>query len=116
MRCLKFKSWLLASVLFAGCTITPRVNVPTQPSWDGGRQDSGFISQLPDHSFVVSTNVVARFDALAAVWGSKCVPPITQSFGCIRTATNTFIMSPSAASDFLYMNILNTNARNLSKP
>ena len=104
---MKYASSALLSVLLAvaGCTVVPRLVTPSGPSWDAqtGRRDSGFIRQLPDHSFEVSTNVVETFRLLAPVYGSHCPSPITNAFGCYPTAAGTYVMSPSAVQDYLLM-------------
>ena len=102
---MKFASSLLLSLL-VGCTIAPKVNTPGQPSWDGPVQNSGLIAQLPDHSFIVTPLLVDKFEALCHIYGSRFVPPATNSFGCTATTTNTFIMTPYAMSVYAQMSVL----------
>ena len=96
----------LAGVI--GCTVAPRLVTPAGPSWDSGRQDSGVIAQLPDRSFVVTGNLVARFDSLARTYGAALSPPRTNTFGVspMPNTTNLFYLTQDAMSAYTLLCIL----------
>ena len=91
-----------------GCTVAPRLVTPAAPSWDSGRQDSGVIAQLADRSFVVTWNLVARFDSLAKTYGAALTPPRTNAFGVspMLNATNAFYLTQDAMSAYTLLCIL----------
>jgi hypothetical protein len=90
-------------LLLVSCTVAPKLVTPQVPSWDGARQDSGVIAQLPDRSFIVTPTVIEKFRSLCPAYGAKVLPPCGAPFGYAPTATNTFILSPGAFSAYAQM-------------
>ena len=108
----KYVVFALLSAVLVGCTVAPKVVVPKTPSWDSGRQDSGVIRLLPDMSVVVTTNLLARFNALAATYGSRLSPPRSNAWGFTMTETNTVVMSQDAMAGYMLLSVFsNSNQR-----
>lgn len=87
-----------------GCTIAPKLASNSQASFDQGVQDSGILSENPDHSLVVTPHLRDRYNALIADYGRLFKPPVGTDQGITPTGTNTFVMNAQAFEDFAAMN------------
>lgn len=73
---------LIATCVF-GCasTVTPRTVQSTQASWDGNKQNSGFIGFNPDGSARITSNARDRYNGLIKIYGASFVPPLRPDAG-----------------------------------
>jgi hypothetical protein len=98
-----FASSLLLSLLLLGCdTVSPDPVKDKQASFDGNAQNSGIVALRADHSALVTSNFVARYEFLVARHGSRLTPPQTHTAGL---TTNGTAISIDAAHlvDFVVM-------------
>lgn len=75
---------LLAVVLVgapSGCTVIPRHVSASQPSFDGGRQDSGFVGFDKDGNGIITGTARNRYNALVKLYGAKFLVPLSEDDG-----------------------------------
>jgi hypothetical protein len=95
-----------------GCTIAPQRNQAGQASFDaipdahGNNQNSGLLGFTTNHLAIITPTALARYDALAAIYGGKFTPPLSQPFtnGIVPYGTNgLFLMDKEHLDDFAAM-------------
>lgn len=107
-----FAIWFAVS----GCgTVTPKPVKASQASFDGGLQNSGFLSFTNSpyaHCGVFTASAVARYNALAVIWGRdpRFVPPVKAWDGVLReldgATTTNYVLSPAAIVNFIELSTL----------
>lgn len=53
------------------CTVAPKRVTISQPSFDGNVQNSGFVSQMPDKSWIVTPHWRDRYNDMIDTYGVK---------------------------------------------
>lgn len=107
MRILIFTLTLCLQLsLFQGCTttITPDPVVSSQPSFDNGEQNSGFLKFNEDGSGVITPHARDRYNALINIYGTSFLIPITKDAGLIRQEDGTYIIIAESLVKFATMN------------
>jgi hypothetical protein len=89
------KTWkplvaISASIILVSCTttVTPEKVKAVSVRYDGNQRDAGFKGYLADGCGVISSNAVARYNALIAEYGSTFKPPLTTNYGLQCCYTN----------------------------
>lgn len=95
---------LMASLL-SGCgTVIPLQVTSAAASFDGGERNSGFIGWTTNGCGIITPHARDRYNALIVDYGARFHPPLKPDYGIMPSATNTFIITPEALSDFAAMN------------
>jgi hypothetical protein len=95
---------VMFGLLLGGCgTVIPRKVGAGEASWDGGRQNSGFLGFYTNHSGVLTQRATERYAALCGQYGGKITPrPFGREF---QPFTNgTVVMQAEWLSAFATMN------------
>ncbi len=89
-----------------GCTgtVAPKIASSSQPSWDGGMQNSGILGETDSHSLVISSHARDRYNGLISTYGGKYSPALKTDDGIEATGTNTFLLEAGHAAKFIEMN------------
>lgn len=93
------------AALFAGCstTVTPRIVLSNEASWDGTNQNSGVIG-FSGVSAVITPHARDRYNGLIDIYGKKFIPPITFDYGISVYTNDTYLITPQGIVAFSQMN------------
>ena len=81
---------------------TPAV-VPASASFDGAEQNSGIITVDTDGTFVVSSHLRDRYNALGREYGAAFVPALVPDSGLAPAGAGRWTMTPQAMANFATM-------------
>lgn len=99
-----------ASLVFTGCTVTPKVVHGREASFDAGpvvgrqAQNSGLLGHDAEGNGIVTLHAVERYNALIDKFGARFNPPLNHNQGVYFTGTNTALMPPQSLYYFATMN------------
>ena len=93
-----------------GCTIAPRPTIEGSVSYVGNVQNSGMLGRDPKTgSEIVDPAVKDRYDALAAIYGSKFAPPIKPDAGFTAYTNGTYLLTAQGLHNYLELCVLKRN-------
>jgi len=95
---------ILVAVVILGCTVTPRIVNDSQPSFDEGKQNSGFLGYTADGSAVITSNALARYNALCVRYGTNFLVPVRPGDGVQPFTNGTFLIDAQHNVDAQKMN------------
>ena len=94
----------LALAVTSCTTVVPTpADVPASASFDGAEQNSGIVAVQADGSFVVTSHLRARYNALAADYGSAFAPALVADSGLTPAWPDRWTMTPEAMANFATM-------------
>lgn len=90
---------IISSVMVSGCfTVTPSRPSPSQASWDGTNQNSGFYGFTSNHIGIISMSEWARYDGLIDLYAGKFIPRLQHGAGTrpgpITNGNPTILIDP----------------------
>jgi hypothetical protein len=96
---------LATVILFAGCstTVTPRVVLSSEASWDGTNQNSGVIG-FYGVCGVITPHARDRYNGLIDIYGKKFIPPIAFDYGISKHTNENYLITPQGIVAFAQMN------------
>jgi hypothetical protein len=122
-------SAIVAALLVSGCasTVTTERVVSTSHSFDGGEFNSGLVGLTYTTNVyrfmgiawcskdctggVITPHARERYNALAALYGSRFSPPVKLDDGLASTSTNTFKIDAQHLSCFCQMEYWRKNQK-----
>jgi len=104
------KTFLLNSLLLAGCAQVPTSVPATSISYDGGAQDAGVL-QLIAGGALVTPGFVARYDSLIGEYGKSFLPRLRADDGITKRSPSTFFIDNEHLADMSTMSALARQAK-----
>lgn len=92
-----------------GCTtVAPQTVEASLASWDGGKQNSGFLGWTNYDGVtvgIITTNALNRYNALIVIYGNRFLPPLNKGEGtCDTCITGLVLMQAQDIEHFARMN------------
>lgn len=96
---------LAIALASASCTtvVPTPADVPATASFDGAEQNSGIITVDTDGTFVVTSHLRDRYNALAAEYGAAFAPALIPNSGLAPEGADRWTMTPQAMAAFATM-------------
>lgn len=98
---------ILLCLSLAGCTVAPDLLSPaSQPSFDGGVQNSGFVQFTADGGALITPHARDRYNALVAKYGRSYSPPLVADEG-LAPSNGLYHIDAQHLAYFAEMNLKN---------